>query len=32
LNGFDITPDGKYLVFDRTQQNADVVLIERPKK
>jgi Tol biopolymer transport system component len=32
LNGFDITPDGKYLVFDRTQQNADIVLIDRPKK
>ena len=32
LNGFDITPDGKYLVFDRTQQNADIVLIDRPRK
>ena len=32
LNGFDITPDGKYLFFDRTQQNADVVLIERPTR
>ena len=32
LNGFDITPDGKYLVFDRTQQNADIVLIDLPKK
>jgi hypothetical protein len=29
LNTFDITPDGKHLVFDRSQQNSDVVLIER---
>jgi Tol biopolymer transport system component len=32
LNGFDVTPDGKYLVFDRTRQNADVVLIDLPQK
>ena len=32
LRGFDITPDGKHIVFDRTQQNSDVVLIDRPKK
>jgi Tol biopolymer transport system component len=32
LRGFDITPDRKHIVFDRTQQNSDVVLIERPKK
>ena len=32
LNAFDITPDGKYLVFDRTLQNSDIVLIELPKK
>jgi Tol biopolymer transport system component len=32
LNGFDITPDGKHLVFDRTRQNSDIVLIERSKK
>ena len=32
LNTFDVTPDGKYLVFDRSQQNADVVLIELPHK
>ena len=32
LRGFDIAPDGKHIVFDRTQQNSDVVLIERPKK
>jgi Tol biopolymer transport system component len=28
---FDVTPDGKYIVFDRSRQNSDVVLIERPK-
>ena len=28
LNTFDITPDGKYLVFDRSQQNSDVVLVD----
>jgi Tol biopolymer transport system component len=32
LNGFDITPDGKHLVFDRSRQNSDVVLIERQNK
>ena len=32
LNTFDITPDGKYLVFDRSRQNADIVLIDLPKK
>ena len=32
LNTFDITPDGKFLVFDRSRQNSDVVLIELPPK
>ena len=32
LNSFDITPDGKHVVFDRSRQNADVVLIELPAK
>ena len=32
LRGFDITPDGKHIVFDRTQQNSDIVLIERQRK
>jgi len=31
LNTFDITPDGKYLVFDRSRQNSDVFLIDLPK-
>jgi Tol biopolymer transport system component len=29
---FDITPDGKRIVFDRSQDNSDIVLIElRPE-
>jgi Tol biopolymer transport system component len=32
LNTFDITPNGKHLVFDRSRQNSDVVLINLPKK
>jgi Tol biopolymer transport system component len=32
LSGFDITPDGKHLVFDRSRQNSDVVLIELQNK
>ena len=31
LNTFDITPDGQSLVFDRSLQNADVVLIDLPR-
>jgi serine/threonine protein kinase len=31
LTHFDVTPDGKYLVFDRSRQNSDVVLIDLPK-
>jgi len=32
LNTFDITRDGKHLVFDRSLQNSDVVLIDLPRK
>jgi Tol biopolymer transport system component len=32
LNTFDITPDGQYLVFDRSRQNSDVFLIDVPQK
>ena len=32
LNTFDITPDGKFLVFDRSRQNSDVILIDVPAK
>jgi Tol biopolymer transport system component len=31
IRGFDITPDGKHIVFDRTRQNSDIVLIDLPK-
>ena len=31
LQTFDITPDGKHIVFDRSRQNSDIVLIELPK-
>jgi eukaryotic-like serine/threonine-protein kinase len=31
LNTFDITPDGKTIVFDRTHPNSDIVLIDLPK-
>ncbi|MGH9869057.1 MAG: protein kinase domain-containing protein [Candidatus Polarisedimenticolia bacterium] len=29
---FDITPDGKQIVFDRLRENSDIVLIELPTK
>ena len=32
LNTFDVTPDGKYLVFDRTRQNSDIVRIDLPAR
>jgi hypothetical protein len=31
LRTFDITGDGKYIVFDRSRQNSNIVLIELPK-
>ena len=31
MRTFDITPDGKHIVFDRSRENSDVVLIELPK-
>jgi Tol biopolymer transport system component len=31
LRTFDITRDGKDIVFDRSKQNSNIVLIERPK-
>jgi hypothetical protein len=31
LNMFDVTPDGKQIVFDRVRENSDIVLIEIPK-
>jgi Tol biopolymer transport system component len=31
LHTFDITPDGTAIVFDRSRENSDIVLIELPK-
>jgi Tol biopolymer transport system component len=31
LRTFDVTPDGKHIVFDRWRENSDIVLIERSK-
>jgi len=31
LNTFDITPDGKQIVFDRFRESSDIVLIDIPK-
>jgi hypothetical protein len=31
LRTFDITRDGKYIVFDRSRQNSNVVLIDLSK-
>jgi Tol biopolymer transport system component len=31
LQTFDITPDGKEIVFDRIRENSDIVLIDLPK-
>ena len=32
MRTFDITPDGKQIVFDRLRENSDVVLIEVPNE
>jgi Tol biopolymer transport system component len=31
LATFDIAPDGKHIVFDRSRENSDIVLIDLPK-
>jgi Tol biopolymer transport system component len=31
IGTFDITPDGKAIVFDRSRENSDIVLIDLPK-
>ena len=31
IRGFDITPDGKRIVFDRHHENSNIELIERPR-
>ena len=28
MRTFDITPDGKHIVFERARENSDVVLID----
>ena len=30
MRTFDVTPDGKHIVFDRSRENSDIVLIELP--
>ena len=30
LRAFDVTPDGRFIVFDRSRENSDIVLIDRP--
>jgi Tol biopolymer transport system component len=32
LRTFDVTPDGKHIVFDRSRQNSDIYLIELPER
>ena len=32
MQTFDITPDGKQIVFDRLRENSDIVLIDLPAK
>ena len=32
IRWFDITPDGQHIVFDRSVDNSDIVLIDLPKK
>ena len=29
---FDISPDGKQIVFDRVRENSDIVLIDLPRR
>ena len=30
MRSFDVSPDGKQILFDRLRENSDVVLIDRP--
>jgi hypothetical protein len=32
MRSFDITPDGKQIVFDRLRENLDIVLIDLPRR
>jgi hypothetical protein len=31
LHTFDVMPDGRFIVFDRSRENSDIVLIDLPK-
>jgi hypothetical protein len=31
MQTFDITPDGKQIVFDRSRETSNIVLIDLPK-
>ena len=31
MRTFDITPDGRHIVFDRLRDNTDIVLIDLPR-
>jgi hypothetical protein len=31
LHTFDVTPDGRSIIFDRSRENSDIVLIDLPK-
>jgi Tol biopolymer transport system component len=30
--GFDVSPDGREILFDRIRENADIVLIDLPER
>jgi hypothetical protein len=32
IKDFDVSPDGREIVFDRVQDNSDIVLIDRPQR
>jgi Tol biopolymer transport system component len=32
MKSFDVSPDGKQILFDRTRENSDVVLIDLPPR
>jgi Tol biopolymer transport system component len=32
IKGFDLSPDGKRILFDRVRENSDVVLIDLPRR
>lgn len=32
MRNFDVSPDGTHIVFDRTVENSDVVLIDLPAR